>query len=251
MDGPDRTCVPEQDELKKRAAEQAVEFVRSGMVVGLGTGSTMRHALDRIGELLREGKLRGIVGLPTSERTLAHAQRVGIPLADLEEYPECDLAIDGADEVDPDFNLVKGRGGALLREKMVATVAKQFIVIVDQTKLVERLGTRGPVPVEVVKFAWKSTARSLERLGCEARLRMAEGKPYFTDNQNYILDCYFQSPLEKPRETAISIKTICGVVEHGLFLDMASMVVVASSDGVSISKATRPGRHGNTTDQEM
>ncbi|ESR61542.1 hypothetical protein CICLE_v10016309mg [Citrus x clementina] len=165
-----------QDELKKIAAYKAVEFVESGMVLGLGTGSTAKHAVDRIGELLRQGKLTNIVGIPTSKKTHEQAVSLGIPLSDLDSYPVVDLAIDGADEVDPFMNLVKGRGGSLLREKMVEGACKKFVVIVDESKLVPHLGGSGlAMPVEVVPYCWKFTAKRLQDLfedcGCVAKLR--------------------------------------------------------------------------------
>ncbi|KAK8627566.1 hypothetical protein V6N13_135175 [Hibiscus sabdariffa] len=162
-----------QDELKKMAAYKAVEYVESGMVLGLGTGSTAKHAVDRIGELLRQGKLTNIIGIPTSKQTQEQAISLGIPLSDLDSHPTVDLAIDGADEVDPHLNLVKGRGGSLLREKMVEGACKKFVCIVDESKLVKHLGGSGlALPVEVVPFCWKFTAGKLQNLfkdwGCAA-----------------------------------------------------------------------------------
>ena len=223
-----------QDELKRQTAEKAVEAVESGMALGLGTGSTSKHAVDFIGKRIQEGSLKDIVGVPTSERTAEHARELGIPLSTLDDNPVLDLAIDGADEVDPNLNLVKGRGGALLREKMVETAAKRFIVIVDETKLVDGLGLSGAMPVEVVQFCWKFSAQRLEQFGCEVKLRMEGDEPFVTDNSNYILDCYFAEPIPDPYEAAKTISSFSGVVEHGLFLDMADQVIIARQNGIEV-----------------
>ncbi|KAJ4709791.1 Ribose-5-phosphate isomerase [Melia azedarach] len=229
-----------QDELKKIAAYKAVEFVESGMVLGLGTGSTAKHAVDRIGELLRQGKLKNIVGIPTSKKTHEQAVSLGIPLSDLDSCPVIDLAIDGADEVDPYMNLVKGRGGSLLREKMVEGVCKKFVVIVDESKLVSHLGGSGlAMPVEVVPFCWKFTAKRLQDLfedcGCVAKLRTAgERQPFVTDNGNYIIDLYFKKDIGDLKVASDNILRLAGVVEHGMFLDMATTVIVAGELGVTI-----------------
>ncbi|KAG0577278.1 hypothetical protein KC19_5G144400 [Ceratodon purpureus] len=228
-----------QDELKKIAAEKAVEYVKSGMVLGLGTGSTAAFAVAKIGELLKEGKLTDIVGVPTSKRTAEQAAALGIPLSVLDDHPKIDLAIDGADEVDPDLNLVKGRGGALLREKMVEAASAKFVVIVDETKLVKGLGGSGlAMPVEVVQFCWKYNAERLKNLpevaGCEVKLRMEGDKPYVTDNSNYIIDLYFKDPIKDANAAAHAISALEGVVDHGLFLNMASAVIIAGSDGVTV-----------------
>ncbi|KAL4318653.1 hypothetical protein GQ457_18G022770 [Hibiscus cannabinus] len=229
-----------QDELKKIAAYKAVEFVESGMVLGLGTGSTAKHAVDRIGELLRLGKLKNIVGIPTSKKTQEQALSLGIPLSDLNSHPTVDLAIDGADEVDPHLNLVKGRGGSLLREKMVEGACKKFVCIVDESKLVNHLGGSGlAMPVEIVPFCWEFTARklqnTLEDSGCVAKLRNgAKGEPFVTDNGNYIVDLYLQKSMGDLRAASDAILRIAGVVEHGMFLDMATTVIVAGELGITI-----------------
>ncbi|PRQ40881.1 putative ribose-5-phosphate isomerase [Rosa chinensis] len=231
-----------QDELKKIAAYKAVEYVESGMVLGLGTGSTAKHAVDRIGDLLRQGKLHNIVGIPTSRKTHEQAVSVGIPLADLDSHPVIDLAIDGADEVDPHLNLVKGRGGSLLREKMVEGACRKFVVIVDESKLVKHLGGSGlAMPVEIVPFCWKFTARRLQNLfedsGCVAKLRTssgANGEPYVTDNGNYIVDLYFKEDIGDLKAASDVILQLAGVVEHGMFLDMATTVIVAGEMGITV-----------------
>ncbi|XP_050372219.1 probable ribose-5-phosphate isomerase 2 [Argentina anserina] len=240
---PSSTSIPSlilsQDELKKIAAYKAVEYVESGMVLGLGTGSTAKHAVDRIGDLLRQGKLHNIVGIPTSKRTHEQAVSVGIPLADLDSHPVIDLAIDGADEVDPNLNLVKGRGGSLLREKMVEGACRKFVVIVDESKLVKHLGGSGlAMPVEVVPFCWKFTAKRLQSLfeeaGCVAKLRASNGEAYVTDNGNYIVDLYFEEDIGDLKAASDAMLQLAGVVEHGMFLDMATTVIVAGELGITV-----------------
>ncbi|XWS63898.1 hypothetical protein CRYUN_Cryun06bG0140800 [Craigia yunnanensis] len=229
-----------QDELKKISAYKAVEFVESGMVLGLGTGSTAKHAVDRIGELLRQGKLNNIIGIPTSKKTQEQALSLGIPLSDLDNHPTIDLAIDGADEVDPHLNLVKGRGGSLLREKMVEGACKKFVCIVDESKLVKYLGGSSlAVPIEVVPFCWKFTANKLQNLfedsGCVAKLRNdCKGEPSVTDNGNYIVDLYLKKDIGDLHVASDAILRIAGVVEHGMFLDMATTVIVAGELGITI-----------------
>lgn len=219
--------------LKQQAAARASEYIRNGMVLGLGSGSTVAFLLEIIGQKLRAGALRDISGVPTSEGTAAQARQQGIPLTALSEHPALDLAIDGADEVDPDLNLIKGLGGALIREKIVEIHARQFIVIVDDSKLVPKLGTRGPLPVEVIPFGWEATARWLEKsLGCTPRLRRNGEAPFVSDNHNYILDCTFPQGIDAPAGVAQALDQRPGVVGHGLFLDMATKVVVASPEGI-------------------
>ncbi|KAK6915434.1 Ribose 5-phosphate isomerase, type A [Dillenia turbinata] len=229
-----------QDDLKKLAADKAVEYVSSGMVLGLGTGSTAAFVVAKLGELLNSGQLKDIVGIPTSKRTEEQARQLGIPLSVLDDHPRIDLAIDGADEVDPFLNLVKGRGGALLREKMVEAASSKFVVVVDETKLVTGLGGSGlAMPVEVVQFCWKYNLVRLQELfkeeGCEAKLRLdSDGKPYVTDNFNYIVDLYFKTPIKDANSAGKEISAFEGVVEHGLFLDMATAVIIAGTGGVSV-----------------
>ncbi|XP_043724336.1 probable ribose-5-phosphate isomerase 3, chloroplastic [Telopea speciosissima] len=229
-----------QDDLKKLAADKAVEYVSSGMVLGLGTGSTAAFVVAKIGQLYNSGKLKDIVGVPTSKRTAEQAASLGIPLSVLDDHPHIDLAIDGADEVDPELNLVKGRGGALLREKMVEAASDKFVVVADETKLVTGLGGSGlAMPVEVVQFCWKYNLTRLQELfkeeGCEAKLRLdGDGKPYVTDNSNYIVDLYFKTPIKEAGAAGKEISSFEGVVEHGLFLDMASAVIIAGKEGVSV-----------------
>ncbi|MEM7284438.1 MAG: ribose 5-phosphate isomerase A [Pseudomonadota bacterium] len=220
------------DQFKQRAAEKAVEQVKSGMTLGLGSGSTVSHAVIKIGQLWQSGELANITGVPTSERTETLARQYNIPLTTLDSHPNLDLAIDGADEVDPHLNLIKGLGGALLREKMVELTAKYFIVVVDDTKPVKKIGTRGPLPVEVVQFSWRYQANWLATLGCTPTLRGGEAAPFVTDNGNYILDCTFPQGIDDPAGLARTLNERTGVVEHGLFLNMADEVIVAGETGL-------------------
>eukprot|EP00189_Rhodosorus_marinus_P007454 CAMPEP_0184752254 /NCGR_PEP_ID=MMETSP0315-20130426/43482_1 /TAXON_ID=101924 /ORGANISM="Rhodosorus marinus, Strain UTEX LB 2760" /LENGTH=273 /DNA_ID=CAMNT_0027231573 /DNA_START=105 /DNA_END=926 /DNA_ORIENTATION=- len=227
------------DELKKVVGYKSVDdYVTSGMVVGLGTGSTAYFAVERLGEKLKSGELKDIVAIPTSIRTKEQAEGLDIPLVTLDTHPVLDVAIDGADEYDDDLNLVKGRGGALLREKMVEVQAKKFIVIVDDSKKVPGLGVSGAMPVEVTPFCWEYTLNKLKGAssiaGCDAKLRMEGDKPYVTDNDNYIVDLYFEEPIKDANAAAKEILEMVGVVEHGLFLDMTTAVIVAGKDGVEV-----------------
>ena len=221
-----------QDELKKKAAHRAVEFVESGMVVGLGTGSTTAFAVIRIGERLKSGDLKNIVGIPTSIRTETLAGEWGIALCGLEDQPVIDVTIDGADEVDPDLNLIKGGGGALLREKVVAQASRQNIIIVDESKLSPRLGTRWALPVEVVPFAAKPAENFLKSQGAAVTLRLDDnGQPYQTDQNNFILDANF-GEMADPNRLAANLNERAGIVEHGLFLGLASDVIVAAENDI-------------------
>ena len=221
-----------QDELKQKAAHRAVESIESGMVVGLGTGSTTAFAVTRIGERLKTGDLKNIVGIPTSIRTEKLAVELNIPLCGLGDEPEIDVTIDGADEVDADLNLIKGGGGALLREKVVAQASRRNIIIVDESKLSTRLGTRWALPVEVIPFADKSEEGFLKSLGASVTLRTDEkGQPYQTDQNNFILDANF-GEMADPSGLAARLNDRAGIVEHGLFLGLASDVIVAAEDGI-------------------
>lgn len=224
------------ERLKKEAAEKAVESVQSGMVLALGTGSSAKYATIKIGELWQAGQLSNIVGIPTSEATAALARTYGLPLAELHDHPEIDLAIDGADEIGPDLDLIKGLGGALLREKMIELVVKRFIVVADGRKLVDRLGTISPLPVEVTQFGWRHQARWLESLGCRPVLRGGETAPYLTDNHNFIIDCTFPDGIANPTALAAILRGRTGVVEHGLFLGMATDAIVAADNGLLFLK---------------
>jgi ribose 5-phosphate isomerase A len=216
---------------KQGAAERAVELVASGMVVGLGTGSTAIFAVQRIGELLRTGRLRDIVGVPTSSAIDSEARRLGIPVA-LDAAGDIDVTIDGADEVDPSLDLIKGGGGALFHEKIVAQASRREVIVVDDEKLSPRLGTRWAVPVEVVAFCWHSQVRFLESLGARVTPRQrADGQPFTTDEGNLIVDCAF-GPIAAPHELAARLDARAGIVEHGLFVGLATDVIVAGDAGV-------------------
>lgn len=219
--------------LKREAAREALRQVTSGMRLGLGTGSTVRHFLDLLAEALDGESLSGIVGVPTSHQTADHARRLGIPLTELDGTP-LDLAVDGADEFDPSLELIKGMGGALLREKMVAQASKRFVVIVDDQKEVPRLGARSPLPVEVVPFGWKSHLGPLRALGAHDVVFRCDddGRPIYTDNGNVLLDCHFQDGISDPFEVQEVLARRAGVVETGLFLELADEVIVAGEAGV-------------------
>jgi ribose 5-phosphate isomerase A len=219
--------------LKKQVALEAVEFVESGMVLGLGSGSTIEFFITQLGQKIQAGQLKDIVGIPTSAATAAQAQAIGITLGELATYSKLNLAVDGADEVDPQLNLIKGWGGALVREKLVELYAERLMIVVDESKLVERLGMHGPLPVEVTPFAWQMQARWLaEQLGCRVELRCRDDKPYVTDNQNFILDCYQAAGFDDPYDIQQRLGNRPGLVGHGFFLGMATDVLVGRPGGV-------------------
>ncbi len=214
-------------ELKRLAAEKAVEYVKSGMVLGLGTGSTAVFMVRAIGRLLANGRLQNIIAIPTSEATAREAEKWNIPLTTLDAHPVIDLTIDGADEIAPDLGLIKGLGGALLREKITAVSSKKLIIISDDSKIVQSLGEKAPVPVEVIPFARQPVRAHLQSLGAN----VVERDGFITDENNIILDCHFDK-IDNPHTLAQAIRQQPGVVEHGLFLDMATMAVIAAEDGV-------------------
>jgi ribose 5-phosphate isomerase A len=219
-------------QYKQQAAERAVEFVQSGMVVGLGTGSTAIFATRHIARDLQDGRFKNIFGFATSKAVWKEAQRLGIPMMSEEMPNSLDLTIDGADEVDPDLNLIKGRGGALLREKIAAQASRRVIIVADDSKLSPRLGTRHAVPVEVLPFGWRSQFRYLESLGAQVEVRYnAEGSPFITDSENIILDCNF-GPIVDPAELAARLRARAGIAEHGLFVGLATDLIVAGKDGI-------------------
>jgi ribose 5-phosphate isomerase A len=223
--------------LKRDASEAAIEAeVRSGMVLGLGTGSTAAWLLEGLARRLSEGALSGIAGVPTSERTAQRCRELEIPLVDLERQPSLDLAIDGADEIAPDLSLIKGLGGAHLREKVVARSAERFVVVADETKLVARLGERAPVPVEVIPFARPLCERLLAAGGWRPVLRAGAEGPWITDEGNLILDCR-RDDWGDPARLAAGLHEIPGVVEHGLFLGIAAAAYVACAHGVRMLQA--------------
>ena len=214
------------DDAKRAAALRAVDLVRSGMVLGLGTGSTAAYAIDEIGRRLADGTLRDLVGIATSVASEARARALGIPLTTLERHARVDFTIDGADEVDPARRLIKGAGGALLREKIVASASARLAIVVDASKRVARLGTRYPVPVEVAAFGWSTHVDALRALGGEPVLRMHDDAPYRTDGGNFILDVRFAGGIDDPEGLEQAIRRRAGVVETGLFLGFSPEVIV-------------------------
>lgn len=222
--------------LKEKAAAKALTFVKSGMTLGLGTGSTTAYFVDMLGARLKSGELSDIRGVPTSKATDEQACTWGIPIVTLAEHPKLDLAVDGADEVDPALNLIKGLGRALLREKIVEVHAEKFIVIVDDSKMVARLGTRDALPVEILPFEADAHIHWLNSLaGCRAIQWMEEdGSPAITDNGNYLAKCYFGEGIADSYVLAQALSTRPGIVEHGLFLDMATEIIVAAEKGIDV-----------------
>jgi len=221
--------------LKQQAAKHALNYVQSGMVLGLGTGSTTAFFIDLLGEQLKNGTLTDIKIVPTSESTKKRAVGLNIPITSLSEYQRLDLAVDGADEVDPNLDMIKGLGRALLREKIVEIHTDQFIVIVDETKLVNKLGNLGPLPVEIVPFEHQAHVYWLNTLGCRAELWLEQdGKPVITDNGNYLVRCWFKQGISNPKVLARQLADRPGIVEHGLFLEMASQVIVSSKAGLRV-----------------
>jgi ribose 5-phosphate isomerase A len=235
---PEGSSAARASRYKQQAAERAVDLVQSGMVVGLGTGTTAVFAIRRIGALLSAGELRDVVGVPTSDATELEARKAGIPIGDKELACEVDLTIDGADEVDPGLDLIKGGGGALLRERIVAQASRREVIVVDESKLSPALGTHSSLPVEVLPFGWRSQARFLESLGARVDLRAGpDGAPLLTDQGNLILLCAF-GPVAAPAELANWLAARGGIVAHGFFLGLATELIVAGSKGVE--HRTRP-----------
>ncbi|MCA9835278.1 MAG: ribose-5-phosphate isomerase RpiA [Trueperaceae bacterium] len=220
------------ESLKKQAALKALEHVQSNMLVGLGTGSTAKYFIAGLGEKLAKGDLKNISAIATSKASEDQAIGLGIPMVELEGQ-SIDLAIDGMDEVDPHLNAIKGLGGALTREKMVESCARFFILIGDETKTVQNIGEKAPIPVEVVQFAWKATQKKLEALDTRPVLRLKDGKPFVTDNGNFILDCHIRPPREV-FSLAQTLSATPGVVEHGLFLDMAQIAYIATQTDILV-----------------
>lgn len=227
---------PEQS-LKQQAADRVLTYIESDMIVGLGAGSTALLAVRGLAQKLSRGELTDIQGIPCSRVIEAEARRLGIPLTTLEDYPVIDLTFDGADEVDPALNVIKGGGGALLREKIVAQASRREIIIVDESKLSPALGTQWAVPVEVIPFGWRTQAAYLESLGAQVRLRPGDdtsggsGQPFHTDQGNVILDCSF-GPIDDPVSLGGRMDARTGIVAHGLFLGLATEVIVAGAGGI-------------------
>jgi len=220
--------------LKRLAAHRAVEEIRDGMIVGLGSGSTAEQFIAELGT--RVGRGPRVLGVPTSERSAALARGHGVPLTTLDEHPRVDLTVDGADEIDPDtLTLIKGGGGSLVREKLVAAVSERVLIIADEGKLVGRLGEHHPIPVAVLPFGWQAAAGRLTALGAGVTRRQAVGEttPFVTNDGLYVLDCQF-GPISEPARLASEIKALLGVVEHGLFIGLADRAVIAGASGVRI-----------------
>jgi ribose 5-phosphate isomerase A len=220
----------EKEELKRLAAEKAVENIEDGMIVGLGSGSTAEYAIKKLGQLVRTGLQ--VKGIPSSLHTQRLAAAEKIPLTTFEECPEIDMTIDGADEVDSNLNLIKGGGGALTREKMIAFNSKKVIIVIDDSKIVKALGIDFPLPVEVTRFGWTSAKRIIEKFDCVVELRKVMGsEPFITDNGNYVLDCEFDK-INDPVQMEQDINMIPGVVENGLFIGLVDEVIVGGKQGI-------------------
>ncbi|MEW6542680.1 MAG: ribose-5-phosphate isomerase RpiA [Nitrospirota bacterium] len=227
------------DDLKRMAAEASVQHVRDGQIVGLGTGSTARHMIKALGERVRKGL--AIKGVPTSRETAELAAQAGIPLLELDGAWQIDVAIDGADQVDPQLNLIKGGGGALLREKIVAAASRRLIVVVDESKLVPVLGNTFPLPIEVATFGWRSTAQQVEQAagaGAKAQRREKNGEPFRTEAGHYILDLHLDR-IAEPAALEARLNLIPGVVETGLFVGRTALLIVGTSRGVETRQASR------------
>jgi ribose 5-phosphate isomerase A len=233
-----------QDEAKRQAALAGAALVEDGMVLGLGTGSTANLLLSALAERIKAEGLQ-VRGVPTSLATMELAKHLGIPLTTLEDDLALDLTIDGADEVDPRFRLIKGLGGALLREKVVAHASARVAILVDRSKMVDKLGTKAPLPVEVARFAWRPVQAHLRGMGCEPELRRAKGtgEPFVSDNGNLILDARFPRGIDAPEDLERTINNLPGVMENGLFLGLATEVVVGSPEGAEVLRRT-PARAG-------
>ncbi|MBO1582611.1 ribose 5-phosphate isomerase A [Bacillus sp. XF8] len=216
-------------ELKRLAGEHAADFIKDGMKIGLGTGSTVYWTIQKLGQLVNEGL--SIQAVPTSIETKQLAQQLSIPLISLGDIDYLDLTIDGADEISPDVQLIKGGGGALLREKIVAMSSQKLIIIADESKLVMDLGTF-PLPIEIVPFAWEQTAKRIQSFGCQTILRIQNNQPFITDNGNMILDCVFPNQITKPTEIHQQLKMITGVIETGLFINMVDTAIIATEKGI-------------------
>ena len=230
---------PDQREQDKRAAaKRAAEWIRDGMALGLGTGSTVHYLLEHLARRRREGEWQNIVGVPTSEATERTARKLGVPLCSLNERPHLDLTIDGADEIGPSLDLIKGLGGALLREKIVATASDQVVIIADGSKLVARLGEKAPLPVEVEPFGFPTLPPFFRALGAEPELRCdPRGEPFRTDGGHFVFDCHFAGGIPDAKSLARELNGRPGVLEHGLFLGLATHAVVAEQGNARLLRS--------------
>ncbi|MFB6645986.1 ribose 5-phosphate isomerase A [Bacillus toyonensis] len=215
--------------LKQLVGEYAANFVKDGMNIGLGTGSTVYWTIQKLGQLVQEGLY--FQAVPTSKETEALAKQLNIPLISLNDVQSLDLTIDGADEIDSDLQLIKGGGGALLREKIVATSSKELIIIADESKLVARLGNF-PLPVEIIPFSWKQTESKIQSLGCQTTLRIKNNETFITDNNNMIIDCIFPNHISNPANLHEQLKMITGVVDSGLFINMTRKAIIGTKNGI-------------------
>ena len=218
------------DLVKKAAGEKAAEYIQDGMVIGLGSGSTVYWMMKKLGEMVAGGM--NVKGIPSSIRTEGWAHDFGIPLTDFSEVQLLDLAIDGANEIDPQFNLSKGGGGSLVREKIVNANSKKLIIIADESKVISKLG-KSPLPVEILQFGWEVTSAKIAQLGCDPVLRVREGERFVSNNGNYIVDCAFDS-IPNPEQLHNELKLMLGVVETGLFIGMADIVIIAGETEVKV-----------------
>ncbi|KXY78657.1 ribose 5-phosphate isomerase A [Bacillus anthracis] len=215
--------------LKQLAGEYAANFVKDGMKIGLGTGSTVYWTIQKLGERVKEGL--SFQAVPTSKETETLAHQLNIPLISLNDVQSLDLTIDGADEIDSNLQLIKGGGGALLREKIVASSSKELLIIADKSKLVTHLGTL-PLPVEIIPFSWKQTESKIQALGCQTTLRLKNNETFITDNNNIIIDCIFPHSITNPAHLHTQLKMITGVVETGLFISMTSKAIIGTKNGI-------------------
>ncbi len=217
------------EQQKKIAAEKATEEVKGGMILGLGTGSTVYYTLLKLGEMVRDGL--NIIGIPTSEGTEKIATEQNIPLSSLAKHPTIELTIDGADEVDAHLNLIKGGGAALVREKILANASKRIVIVVDESKVSQVLGSTFALPVEIIKFGWEATQREVDKICGKSDLRGGIDNPLITDNGNYILDCHFDE-IPEPEKVELQLNNIPGVVENGIFVDRADRVIIGTPNGI-------------------
>ena len=226
----------DKERLKQTAAEKAVEEIQPGAIVGLGTGSTVYYVLLALGEKVRDGL--NITGIATSKQTEKISANQGIPLSTLAEHPVIDLTIDGADEIDPSLNLIKGGGGALVREKIIAHASKRLVIVADASKSVSVLGSTFALPVEVLQFGWEATQAAINIICDESTMRNNGEKPYISDNGNYILDCRFDA-IRQPAQVELQLNNLPGVVENGLFVNRADKAIIGTTSGVEIREKTR------------
>ncbi len=218
----------DKEEMKRLAGEKACEHVKDGMVIGLGTGTTVYYTIIKVAEMVEAGM--ELIAIPTSMRTQGLAKGHNIPLTDLSEHTNIDVTIDGADEIDPHLNLIKGWGGALVREKIVASASKKLVIVADTSKIVDTLGIKSPLPVEIIPFSHKVVEKQLLGIGCTPALRLRNNKTFISDNKNNIIDCKFDT-IQDPRLLESEINNIPGVVDNGLFVEMATIAIVANNEG--------------------